>query len=86
MGEEVFEKLKGGLSVKSYYIDKKGKVIPISVYTYITETTTKYGLYGDEGAGFRFSSSWYVDIAGSNIFYLINDKFIKSDERLEGWY
>lgn len=86
MGEEIYEKLESGLVVSSYYIDEEKYIVPISLYTYITETRTKYGLYGDEGAGFRFSSSWYVDIAGSNIFYLVEDKFIKSDERLKGWY
>ena len=84
MGEEVFNKLKRRLGVTSYYIDKNGKVIPITMLTYISTTITTYGLYGDEGAGFRLTNSYSVDIAGDNIFYLENGKFIKSDEKGKG--
>ena len=84
MGEEIFEKLKKGLAITSYYIDKNGKVIPITMLTYISTTITTYGLYGDEGAGFRLTDRYSVDIAGDNIFYLENGKFIKSDEKGKG--
>ena len=84
MGEEIFEKLKKGLAITSYYVDKNGKVIPITMLTYISTTITTYGLYGDEGAGFRLTNSYSVDIAGDNIFYLENGKFIKSDEKGKG--
>ncbi|WP_289748897.1 hypothetical protein [Helicobacter bilis] len=84
MGEEIFNKLKRGLGVTSYYIDKNGKVIPITMLTYISTTITTYGLYGDEGAGFRLTDRYSVDIAGDNIFYLENGKFIKSDEKGKG--
>lgn len=84
MGEEIFNKLKRGLEVTSYYIDKNNKVIPITMLTYISDTITTYGLYGDEGAGFRLTNSYSVDIAGDNIFYLENGKFIKSDEKGKG--
>ena len=84
MGEEIFEKLKKGLAITSYYIDKNGKVIPITFYTYIYDTITTYGLYGDEAAGFRLTNRYSVGIAGGNIFYLENGKFIKSDEIRKG--
>lgn len=84
MGDEVYNRLKGGLRVTSYYLDKNGKVIPITMLTYISTTITTYGLYGDEGAGFRLTNSYSVDIAGDNIFYLENGKFIKSDEKGKG--
>ena len=84
MGEEVFNKLKRRLAITSYYVDKNGKVIPITFYTYIYDTITTYGLYGDEGAGFRLTNSYSVGIAGGNIFYLENGKFIKSDEIRKG--
>ena len=84
MGEEIFEKLKKGLAITSYYVDKNGKVIPITMLTYISTTITIYGLYGDEGAGFRLTDRYFVDIAGDNIFYLENGKFIKSDEIRKG--
>ncbi|WP_110855526.1 hypothetical protein [Helicobacter cinaedi] len=84
MGEEIFNKLKRGLGVTSYYIDKNGKVIPITMLTYISTTITTYGLYGDEAAGFRLTNRYSVGIAGDNIFYLENGKFIKSDEKGKG--
>ena len=84
MGEEIFEKLKKGLAITSYYVDKNGKVIPITMFTYISTTITTYGLYGDEGAGFRLTRKDLVTLAGSNIFYLKNGKFVKSNEKREG--
>lgn len=84
MGEEVYNKLKGGLRVTSYYVDEENKEIPITLYTYIYDTITTYGLYGDEGAGFRLTDTYSVGIAGGNIFYLENGKFIKSDEKGKG--
>ena len=84
MGEEIFEKLKKGLAITSYYVDKNGKVIPITMLTYISTTITTYGLYGDEGAGFRLTNSYSYGITGDNIFYLENGKFIKSDEKDKG--
>lgn len=83
-GEEAYNILHKGLFVSSYYVDKNNKVIPITFYTYIYDTITTYGLYGDEGAGFRLTNSYSVDIAGDNIFYLENGKFIKSDEKGKG--
>ena len=84
MGDEVYNRLKGGLRVTSYYLDKNGKVIPITMFTYISTTITTYGLYGDEGSGFRLTNSYSYGITGDNIFYLENGKFIKSDEKDKG--
>lgn len=84
MGDEVYNKLKGRLIATSYYIDKNNKVIPITFFTYIYDTITTYRLSGDEGAGFRLTNSYSVGIAGGNIFYLENGKFIKSDEIRKG--
>ena len=83
-GEEAYNILHKGLFVSSYYVDKNNKVIPITFYTYIYDTITTYGLYGDEGAGFRLTDRYSVGIAGGNIFYLENGKFIKSDEIRKG--
>ncbi|HEH5010819.1 TPA: hypothetical protein SHD04_001872 [Campylobacter coli] len=84
MGEEAFNKLKGGLKVTSYYVDKDNREIPITVYTAASASVTTYGLYGDEGAGFRLTRKDLVTLAGSNIFYLKNGKFVKSNEKREG--
>ena len=48
MGEEIFNKLERGLGVTSYYIDKNGKVIPITMFTYISiglKKRTKRNIY-----------------------------------------
>lgn len=84
MGDEVYSKLKDTLRVTSYYVDKNNKVIPITMYTYIYVSRTTYGLYGDEGAGFRLTQGESYDISKGIIFYFINGKFIKSDERGKG--
>lgn len=84
MGDEVYSKLKDTLRVTSYYVDKNNKVIPITMYTYIYVSQTTYGLYGDEGAGFRLTQRESYDISKGIIFYFINGKFIKSDERGKG--
>lgn len=84
MGDEVYNRLEGGIRVTSYYVDKENKVIPITMFTYISTTITTYGLYGDEGAGFRLTDSYSYGITGDSIFYLENDKFIKSDEKDKG--
>ena len=84
MGEEIFEKLKKGLATTSHCVDKNGKVIPITMFTFISTTITTYGLYGDEGAGFRLTDTYSYGITGDNIFYLENGKFIKSDEKDKG--
>lgn len=84
MSDEVYNKLKDTLRVTSYYVDKSGKVIPITMYTYIYVSRTTYGLYGDEAAGFRLTQGESYDISKGIIFYFINGKFIKSDERGKG--
>lgn len=84
MGDEVYSKLKDTLRVTSYYVDKNNKVIPITMYTYIYVSRTTYGLYGDEAAGFRLTQGESYDISKGIIFYFINGKFIKSDERGKG--
>lgn len=84
MGDEAYNKLKGGIVVTSYYVDKNGKEIPIIVRTFIRVARTTYGLYGDEGAGFRLTEESSYSISRDNVFYLENGKFIKSDENGEG--
>ena len=83
MGEKAYNKFDL-LSVSSYYIDKKGQVIPVTIYTHLNEVVTTYGLYGDEGAGFRLSDTRYRSLTSGNIFYLVNGKFMKSDEKARG--
>ncbi|RDU59783.1 hypothetical protein [Helicobacter sp. MIT 14-3879] len=81
MGEKVFNKLD--IYLTSYY--KCGdKVIPISFFIKAYGTITEYGLYGfDEvNGGYRFSKKSYFGASANNIFYLINDKFVKSNQKI----
>ncbi|WP_394977770.1 hypothetical protein [uncultured Helicobacter sp.] len=85
MGEEVFNKLKPDIILTSFYRIKKEKNkekhIPITFLVEFTWTITTYGLYGDEGAGIRFTETWETGMGGDNIFYLENGKFVKSNEK-----
>ncbi|MBZ7954509.1 tRNA 2-selenouridine synthase, partial [Campylobacter sp. W0018] len=46
---------------------------------------TNYGLFGDEARGFRFTNSYYTGTGvGYSLYYFINGKFIRSDEKYEG--
>ncbi|EFT6728243.1 tRNA 2-selenouridine synthase, partial [Campylobacter coli] len=43
-----------------------------------------YGLFGDEGRGFSFSSISRKSAGGGSFHYFTNGKFIKSDEKYTG--
>ena len=85
MGEEVFNKLRPDIILTSFYRIKKEKNkekhIPITFLVEFTWTITTYGLYGDEGAGIRFTETRETGMGGDNIFYLENGKFVKSNEK-----
>ena len=69
-----------GLTVEDYYYDERGARIPISVFVSFPFYYYEYGIYGDEGAGFRFreqiNSKYYVD----RKLYLKNNKFVERKE------
>ena len=61
-----------------YFDGKEMRIIKIYLsYTYIE---TKYGLFGDEGRGVSFTKESFGTKSGDNIFYLINNKFIKANK------
>ncbi|RDU59785.1 hypothetical protein [Helicobacter sp. MIT 14-3879] len=83
MGEKVYNKLSYGILTTSYY--KCGdKVIPLTFYVNVYGTRTDYGLYGFDEAngGYRFSEDSSIEANADNIFYLINDKFVKSNQKI----
>lgn len=74
------------IELESYYDCNEGwyGLAPISFRTmvYLYEER-EWGLAGDEGAGFRlYNPSWEIS-TGKNIFYFINDSFVKSDEKIK---
>lgn len=95
MGEELAEKFESEqrskfstpfLSIESYYTcdERLFKAIPISFHTtiYLYEER-EWGLGGDEGAGFRIYTPKWEQSLGKNIFYFIDNSFVKSDEKLD---
>ncbi len=83
MGEENYKKLRPYLIMSSYYVCK-GKRYPITFYTMIDYKVKSYGLFGDEGRGFSFSSISRKSAGGGSFHYFTNGKFIKSDEKYTG--
>ena len=76
IGKENLEKYTPNLSMSYFYIDGD-KVVPIRTsasYLYRIKTFT---LYGDEASGIKFTKNRYINVAGDNYFYFIDNKFQK---------
>ena len=75
IGIDNYNKTRPGFDLGYFCIDKDDniEVIDMTVDYYVTKTD--YGLYGDEGKGFSFKKSRYVNISGDNNFILTNGKF-----------
>ncbi|WP_261545381.1 tRNA 2-selenouridine synthase [Campylobacter lari] len=80
MGEENYKKLRPYLGMTTYYVCE-GKKYPVVFSTRFMYSKKSYGLFGDEGRGFSFSSTRYTGVGGGSFHYFINNKFIKSDEK-----
>ena len=78
IGDEKFSKSPKPL-LRKFYIDDN-KIIPITISLTYSYQSKKYGLFGDEGAGIKFSKSEtnYV-LGGNNVFYFDSSKntFVK---------
>nr|WP_232087543.1 tRNA 2-selenouridine synthase [Campylobacter sp. 2014D-0216] len=83
MGEENYKKLRPYLGMTTYYVCK-GKKYPVVFATMIDYKVKSYGLFGDEGRGFSFSSISRKSAGGGSFHYFTNNKFIKSDEKYTG--
>ena len=79
LGAENYDKVKHFMYVDSYY-ECNEKIYPIVISLSIPYVATTYGLFGDEGRGFSFSSSITLYLNNASILYLIDDKFVKSDK------
>ncbi|WP_236633600.1 tRNA 2-selenouridine synthase [Campylobacter armoricus] len=79
MGEENYKKLRPYLGMTTYYVCE-GKKYPVVFSTRFMYSKKSYGLFGDEGRGFSFSSTRYTGVGGGSFHYFIDGKFIKSDE------
>ncbi|WP_257933390.1 hypothetical protein UPTC17655_0881 [Campylobacter lari] len=83
MGEENYKKLRPYLGMTTYYVCE-GKKHPVVFATMIDYKVKSYGLFGDEGRGFSFSSISRKSAGGGSFHYFTNNKFIKSDEKYTG--
>lgn len=79
LGAENYDKVKHFIYIKIYY-ECNEKIYPIVISLSIPYVATTYGLFGDEGRGFSFSSSITLYLNNASILYLIDDKFVKSDK------
>ena len=71
MGETAYK--LSSIMIDEFYFDNENlKVISLDVSFY--EGYTKYGLFGDEGAGFSLSRKDIKDISGNNRFYFDSHK------------
>ncbi|EAK9955329.1 hypothetical protein A0Z27_08540 [Campylobacter lari] len=80
MGEENYKKLRPYLLLRTYYVCE-GKKYPVVFSTRFMYSKKSYGLFGDEGRGFSFSSTRYTGVGGGSFHYFIDGKFVKSDEK-----
>ena len=80
IGIDNYNKTRPGFDLGYFCIDKDDniEVIDMTVDYYVTKTD--YGLYGDEGKGFSFKKSRYVNISGDNNFILTNGKFERASK------
>ena len=77
IGSEDYEKFKPSYDLGYFYIDDNDEIraIDLSLDYYAVETT--YTLSGDEASGIKFTKNRYINVAGDNYFYFIDNKFQK---------
>ena len=68
IGLENYNKFKPSMGLGYFYIDNNGIVIPIDISATYSYQSKKYGLFGDEGAGIKFSKSETNYVLGGNKF------------------
>ena len=67
------------MGLEYFYIDKDENIVPIDISVTYSYQSKKYGLFGDEGAGIKFSKSETNYVLGGNKFYFDSSKntFVK---------
>ena len=79
IGLENYNKFKPSMGLGYFYIDNNGVVMSIDISATYSYQSKKYGLFGDEGAGIKFSKSETNYVLGGNKFYFDSSKntFVK---------
>ena len=74
IGTANYNKFKPTMLPSYFYVDDNNNVVAIAVSVYYAVGYTKYGLFGDEGAGFSLSRKDIKGISGNNRFYFDSHK------------
>ena len=79
IGLENYNVFRPSMGLEYFYIDKDENIVPIDISVTYSYQSKKYGLFGDEGAGIKFSKSETNYILGGNKFYYDSSKntFVK---------
>ena len=70
IGQENFDKYPPSINTEYFYINDNDEAIPITIGVSYSFKVTNYGLYGDEGRGFRLKDTETRYIINNNKFYL----------------
>ena len=70
IGKENLKKYEPAILLGYFYVDDNNKIVAISFGVGYSYQTTKFGLYGDEGRGIKFTNTTERYIDSDNIFYM----------------
>ena len=70
IGQENFNKYPPSINTEYFYINDNDEAIPITMGVSYSYKVTNYGLYGDEGRGFRLKDTETRYVIDNNKFYL----------------
>ena len=70
IGQENFNKYPPSINTEYFYINDNDEAVPITMGVSYSYKVTNYGLYGDEGRGFRLKDTETRYVIDNNNFYL----------------
>ena len=71
IGQENFNKYPPSINTEYFYINDNDEAVPITMGVSYSYKVTNYGLYGDEGRGFRLKDTETRYVIDNNKFYLV---------------
>ena len=70
IGQDNFNKYPPSINTEYFYINDNDEAVPITMGVSYSYKVTNYGLYGDEGRGFRLKDTETRYVIDNNKFYL----------------